>query len=259
MIQYLQRCCIEFLVIATYAAAFAQSPPLAATTQTPVTWLIFVDDLHLDFRNTGRIRDLLRTIGAELIREGDRLAIVSSGPSALAVDVTTNRGVLAEAIKKVVGNGLKFEDLQSPNAAAEVLYRASTSVAAMQSALSNATRALSGTKALLYVSNGYSIDSLADATQPSRIRGVRIATRAEIREQVAQLTSTAMQSAIRIFAINPGAASPLDDPADPAWVKHLLLERRTSLYSISTKTLGFAIVDGDLVTQLRRVADAMRQ
>jgi hypothetical protein len=239
--------------------AFAQSPPLPATTQTPVTWLIFVDDLHLDFRNTGRIRDLLRTIGAELIREGDRFAIVSSGPSALAVDATTDRGTLAEAIKKVVGNGLKFQDIQSPDGAAEVLYRASTSVATVQSALSNATRALSGTTTLLYVSNGYNVDNLADATQRPSIRGVRIATPAEIHGQMAQLTTTAAQWGIRIFAIAPRATSPLDDPVDPIWAMHHLLERQTSLRSISDPTLGFAIVDGDLVTQLRRLADAMRQ
>ena len=34
-------------------------------------FLIIVDDLHLDFRNTGRIRDLFKKISRDLIHEGD--------------------------------------------------------------------------------------------------------------------------------------------------------------------------------------------
>ena len=44
-------------------------------------FLIFVDDLHLDFRNTGRIRDLFKKISDELVHEGDMFGIVSTGPS----------------------------------------------------------------------------------------------------------------------------------------------------------------------------------
>ena len=46
-------------------------------------FLIFVDDLHLDFRNTGRIRDLFKKISKELIHEGDMFGIVSTGPSSI--------------------------------------------------------------------------------------------------------------------------------------------------------------------------------
>ena len=49
-------------------------------------FLIFVDDLHLDFRNTGRIRELFKKIAKELIHEGDMFGIVSTGPSSLAID-----------------------------------------------------------------------------------------------------------------------------------------------------------------------------
>ena len=49
-------------------------------------FLIFIDDLHLDFRNTGRIRDLFKKIAKELIHEGDMFGIVSTGPSSIDVD-----------------------------------------------------------------------------------------------------------------------------------------------------------------------------
>ena len=43
-------------------------------------FVIFVDDLHLDFRNTGRIRDLFKRISTELVHEGDMFSVVSTGP-----------------------------------------------------------------------------------------------------------------------------------------------------------------------------------
>src|SRR3954471_158274 len=51
-------------------------------------FLFFVDDLHLQFHNTGRVRDLFKRISKELVHEGDMFGIVSSGPSSIAVDMT---------------------------------------------------------------------------------------------------------------------------------------------------------------------------
>ena len=74
-------------------------------------FLIIVDDLHLDFRNTGRIRDLFKKISRTLVHEGDMFSIVSTGPSSLAIDPTYDRKILDEAIKKITGNGLKPSDI----------------------------------------------------------------------------------------------------------------------------------------------------
>ena len=70
-------------------------------------WLIFVDDLHLDFSNTGRIKDLFKKISKELVHEGDLFGIVSSGPSSIAIDMTYDRKRLDEAIEKISGAGLE--------------------------------------------------------------------------------------------------------------------------------------------------------
>ena len=66
-------------------------------------FIIFVDDLHLDFRNTGRIKDLFTKISKELIHEGDMFGIVSTGPSSLSVELTYDRKRLDAAIKKISG------------------------------------------------------------------------------------------------------------------------------------------------------------
>ena len=63
-------------------------------------FLIFVDDLHLDFRNTGRIRELFKKISKELIHEGDMFGIVSTGPSSISIDLTYDRKRLDQAINE---------------------------------------------------------------------------------------------------------------------------------------------------------------
>ena len=91
-------------------------------------FLIIVDDLHLDFRNTGRIRDLFKRISKQLVHEGDMFGIVSTGPSSLAIDLTYDRKILDDAIKKISGNGLKPSDIiqgaEGAEGPSEVRYRA---------------------------------------------------------------------------------------------------------------------------------------
>src|ERR1700674_2994153 len=54
-------------------------------------FLFFVDDQHLQFGNTGRIRELFKKISKELVHDGDLFGIVSSGPSSIAVDMTYDK------------------------------------------------------------------------------------------------------------------------------------------------------------------------
>lgn len=234
---------LAFSCLVYCGATSPQSQQPVATAGAPVTWIIFVDDLHLDFRNTGRIRDMLKTIVKELIQDGDHFAIASSGPLTIAVDVTADRQLLADAIRKTTGNALKYEDIQSPNSSDEVRYRASIAVETAQSILNNASRLPSGPKAMLFISNGFSF------TPP------------DILEKLKALTATATQSGVRVFAIHPRAAfgdDPLQAFRDAAWQAYVTAQI-TSLRSIADKTSGFAIVDGYFEDQLRRVAEAMRK
>ncbi len=80
-------------------------PSKPATDTSGRIFLFFVDDLHMDFRNTGRIRELFKKIKNTLVHEGDMFGIVSSGPSSIAIDMTYDRSRLDEAIKKIPGTG----------------------------------------------------------------------------------------------------------------------------------------------------------
>src|SRR4029079_6710538 len=79
-------------------------PPRPTNDASGRIFLILVDDLHMDFRNTGRIRDLFKKISKELVHDGDLFGIVSTGPSSIEQDMTYDRKRLDEAISKIAGN-----------------------------------------------------------------------------------------------------------------------------------------------------------
>src|SRR5262245_11032124 len=130
-------------------------------------FLFFVDDLHLQFHNTGRVRELFKKIAKDLVHEGDMFGIVSSGPSSIAVDMTYDRNRLDEAIKKIAGNELKPTDIiNGPSGAegpSEVRYRAHVAFSTVNDVLKNLETVHNRRKALVYVSDGYDFNPFQDA------------------------------------------------------------------------------------------------
>jgi VWFA-related protein len=125
-------------------------------------FMIFVDDLHMDFGNTGRIRDLFKKISKDLIHDGDMFGIVSTGPSSIAVDMTYDRKRLDEAINKISGAGLKpTEIIETPDGSQgppEVRYRAHVAFSTAYDVLQNLEQVHNRRKAFIYVSDGYDFD-----------------------------------------------------------------------------------------------------
>src|SRR5262249_33859707 len=130
-------------------------------------FLFFVDDLHLQFHNTGRIRDLFKKISKDLVHDGDMFGIVSSGPSSIAVDMTYDKNRLEEAIKKMTGNELKPTDIiNGPSGAegpSEVRYRAHVAFSTVNDILTNLETVHNRRKALIYVSDGYDFNPFQEA------------------------------------------------------------------------------------------------
>jgi VWFA-related protein len=130
-------------------------------------FLFFVDDLHLQFHNTGRLRELFKRISKDLVHDGDMFGIVSSGPSSIAIDMTYDRTRLDEAIKKMTGNELKPSDIiQGPSGAegpSEVRYRAHVAFSTVNDVLKNLETVHNRRKALVYVSDGYDFNPFQNA------------------------------------------------------------------------------------------------
>jgi VWFA-related protein len=137
-------------------------PPRPTNDASGRIFLIFVDDLHMDFQNTGRIRELFRKIEKQLVHDGDMFGIVSTGPSSIAIDMTYDHKRLDEAINKISGSGLKpTEIIETPDGSQgppEVRYRAHVAFSTAYEVLQKMEQVHNRRKAFVYVSDGYDFD-----------------------------------------------------------------------------------------------------
>jgi VWFA-related protein len=122
-------------------------------------FLFFVDDLHLQFQQSGRVRELFKKISRQLLHDGDLFGIVSSGPSSIAIDMTYDRRRVDEAINKIHGDGLKPSEIinsaSGSEGPTELRHRANVAFSTMREALQNLERVTNRRKALVWVSEGY--------------------------------------------------------------------------------------------------------
>jgi VWFA-related protein len=233
-------------------------------------FLIIVDDLHLDFRNTGRIRDLFKRIAKTLVHEGDMFSIVSTGPSSLAIDPTYDRKVLDEAIKKITGNGLKPSDIiqgaEGADGPSEVRYRAHVAFSTAYDMLSQMERIANRRKAVVWVSNGYDFNPFAESRLgEDPVFGGRFGqSREEGREQqrnslsqnqfadadlvreLAEVTRAANRANATLYTIDPRglvAGTDLDEQLDPVEFGEHVRKTQDSLRVLAEQTGGIAVVN----------------
>jgi hypothetical protein len=229
--------------------------------------VIFLDDLHLDFKATGHLRALFTTITKQLIQDGDLYAVVSTGPSSIAIDSTRDRAPLNDAAKKFSGAALKPFEILVPAGtdSSEVRYRVHVALDTAYSVLKTLALVPSQRKAFIYISNGYDVDMWRGATVqtgPNRfsLKGTEFSVE-HLRDEVAELTSQAKRSRVSIYGIDPRALSrpPEIDPRVDAvtWQRYWTTTRR-SLEVIAEETGGFVIQD-DLEGGLSRILNAARR
>ncbi len=129
--------------------------------------LLFIDDLHIEFKLTPRMRQLLKRVSDLLIHDGDLWGAVSTGYSSIAQDMTYDRKRLQEVISKTQGAGLKPGDLvraqSTAEGPAEVKYRANTAFSTAYDVLNNFSKIQNRRKIFLYMSSGYNFNPFPDA------------------------------------------------------------------------------------------------
>ncbi len=267
-------------------------PPRPTNDASGRIFLIFVDDLHMDFRNTGRIRDLFKKIAKELVHDGDMFGIVSTGPSSIAIDMTYDRKRLDEAISKIAGNGLKpNEIIETPEGSQgppEVRYRAHVAFSTAYEVLGKMEQVHNRRKAFIYVSNGYDFDpfsksrakeanqrfsqmtggstnsdgSSSDTSQNSNTNpfsksGNQFAS-ADLAAELSELTREANRANTAMYTIDPrglvGGPDLDETKLDMTdWQDHIR-ETQSSLRVIAELTGGFAVVNSnDFDKALKRI------
>jgi hypothetical protein len=201
-------------------------------------FLLVVDDLHLDFRSTPRTRELIRKVLNLLRRDGDSVAIVSTGQSSVAVPPTSNVARLTSGLSHVSGEGLKVDQIIDPEKAEERLNRARIAIATARGAIRVVASRVTGPVVVLYFSGGYAEQSAAT--------------------DLAELASDAYRANATIYAFDPrlvgppwSQASAENNPALESYYR----EARDSLHSLAESTGGRLVsTPGELDGALAQIA-----
>jgi VWFA-related protein len=142
-------------------------PQRAAPTDTAGRiFIVFIDDMHLQPSDTPIVRQTLKQIRDEVLKEND---IVSTGFSSIAVDLTYDPAHkrMNEAIEKVMGSAetpREIIDLPLTTGGVQKLrYNANVAFKTAYDILAQANRRIDRRKAFLYVSSGYSFNPFKDS------------------------------------------------------------------------------------------------
>jgi VWFA-related protein len=247
-------------------------------------FLFFVDDLHMNFRDTPRIRQLFKKMSTMLVHEGDMFGIVSTGTSSIAIDMTYDRKRMDEAINKISGGALKpSEIIDAPQGAegpSELRYRAHVAFSTAYDIVRNLEKVQNRRKAVIYVSNGYDFNPFEGAryadpnlvgmknSNAQRMKDLGVEydpfsrqqnefADADLTRELSELTRAANRANATFYTIDPRglvAGSDIDEEVDPTEWNNYLRKSQDSLRVIAEQTGGFATVNqNDFDKALKRI------
>ena len=243
-------------------------------------FLLFIDDLHLDFRSTPRTRDLLKRMLRNLIHEGDMFGIVTTGTSSISQQLTYDRQVLDSAISRVTGGGLRPDDIikgmQGAQGPTELRYRAHVAFSTAYELMKNLEKLQNRRKAVLYISSGYdfnpfetsrlkyqasnfgmeSSDLQNDPFYRTQQQGTQFAE-ADLVRELSELTRAANRANATFYTIDPRglvAGPDLDEQVETQEWQNYLRETQDSLRVLAEQTGGIAVVNqNDFDKALKRI------
>ncbi|MBP1635465.1 MAG: VWFA-related Acidobacterial domain protein [Acidobacteria bacterium] len=264
-------------------------PPRPTNDAAGRIFILFVDDLHMQFGNTGRIKQLFKKIKDDLIHEGDLFGVVSTGPSSLSIDLTYDRRRLDEAIGRISGAGLKpNEILSAPETSegpSEVRYRAHTAFRTAWDLMKNLEQVRDRRKALIWVSDGYDFNPFPDSRAKARqelMPGNRSGNNdgtiddnsqsdaadlwdksgqqfadADLVRELADLTRTANRANVTMYTLDPRGLvgmPDLDEKVDMTEWQDYVRKSQDSLRVLAHETGGIAVVNqNDFDKALKRI------
>jgi VWFA-related protein len=263
-------------------------PPVRPTNDASGrVFLLFIDDLHLDFQSTPRTRDLIQRMLRNLIHEGDMFGIVTTGTSSISQQLTYDRQVLEAAIKRVTGGGMRPDDIikgmQTAQGPSELRYRAHVAFSTAYELMKNLEQLRNRRKAVIYVSSGYDFnpfeqsrlkyqaeqagtDSDGKAVSAESLRldpfyrtmmqGQQFAEADLIRE-LSELTRAANRANATFYTIDPRglvAGPDADQEFETAEWLNYVRETQDSLRVLAENTGGIAVVNqNDFDKALKRI------
>jgi VWFA-related protein len=192
-------------------------------------FILFIDDLHLDFRVTPKVRELLKKISKNLIHDGDMFGIVTTGTSVITQQLTYDKQILDSVISRITGNALKLQEIKesawSSQGPTEVRHRAHVAFETLHDLLKNLESVQNRRKAIIYISCGYDFNPME---------------RTRFEEMAEKLNMTADQLRLDPFVIEQqsnNAFNEADLVHELAYVTRMANRANATIYTIDPRGL----------------------
>ena len=229
--------------------------------------IFIVDDMHLEFRDTSRIRALFNQMARELVHEGDLFGVVSTGTSSIAIDLTYDRKRLAEAANKITGGALRPSEIvqqnSGPDGSGEVRYRAHVAFTVANDLMAKLVEVRNRRKAVVIISNGYDFDPFGSVIRGNSTAMMDPSMRAsgfsdaDLASELHELTRAANRANATLYTIDPRgliAGQDLDAPVDSMAYESNVQKAQDSLRVMAEQTGGLAVVNtNDFDKALKRI------
>lgn len=267
-------------------------PPRPTNDSAGRIWVVFLDDLHLNFRETARVKQLVKKIKDQLVHDGDMFCVVSTGPSSIAIDMTYNSKRLDEVASKISGGGLSPNEILEGGTGTEgppeVRYRAHVAFSTAFDLLDQLEAIHNRRKVFIYISEGYDfnpfpqsvINAMIERTNPGSSntqynpqgqaylsatddpttlfsqQGAEFAD-ADLARELSEVTRAANRANVTFYAIDPrglvGMAD-MDQKIDQTEWQDYIRKSQDSLQVLANETGGFAVVNqNDFDKALKRI------
>jgi VWFA-related protein len=244
-------------------------------------FLLFIDDLHLDFRSTPKTRELLKKMLKSLIHEGDMFGIVTTGTSSISQQLTYDRQILESAISRITGGALKPSEILNQGSwgsqgPLEVRHRARVAFETAYDLMKNLERVQNRRKAVIYLSQGYDFNPFEKTRFDQQVERLNTTAEqltydpfqivsesqdrlneADLVAELTMLTRAANRANAAFYTIDPRgliAGQDIDEEINTQDFQDWVREQQTTLRVLAEETGGFAIVNqNDFDKGLKRI------
>lgn len=254
----------------------------ADTSESGRVLVIFVDDLHFEPEYTPHVRRIVEQLAQNLMHDGDMVAMVSSGPSAIEIQPTLDRKLIASAASRIRGSAPTaaeiFQMLETSSGPGDIRFRAQVAFQTMYNMVASLDQVHNRRKAVVYISPGYDFDPFVEGRfMKDRIMGGRFSDplRFLIDEEnpyfrmgsvtadvdlyilMRELTLTANRANATIFTVDPRGLPGVVDAGqylDQSEWRTFIQKTQSTLRYIAEETGGFAVVnDNDFESAFKRI------
>ena len=258
-------------------------PPFAAGDAGGRLFVVLIDDLNIEGGLTLRTRAVFEQWAETVVREGDLFGVVSTGPSAIAIDVTDDRRQLEAAAARISGDGFNGNELvenfpPDEQGVPELMLRARMAFNTMRNIVGSLERVGQLRKVVVYVSGGYDFNPFPaeraryhpGAAPPGRgfvLGGPSgagmsdVASDRELTREIFELARAANRANASFYTVDPRGLVAGPGAADyrlsgPESFNEWIFTAQNSLRSIAEQTGGRAIVNRNDFDDAFRELDA---